>query len=103
MKRLFGFLVLVSYLLFACNKPQVENLALGETLEFITVSKQDQFYKAVQSTVKILALSMEGGATGTGTYFKYKGQTFVITAAHVVEDSVLVNGSFLGSYYSSHA
>ena len=58
MKRLFGFLVLVSYLLFACNKPQVENLALGETLEFITVSKQDQFYKAVQSTVKILALSM---------------------------------------------
>jgi len=90
MKRLFGFLVLISFLIFGCNRPQMENLSIGETMEFITASKQQQFYKAVQSTTKILALSLEGGATGTGTYFKYKGKTFVITAAHVIEDSVLV-------------
>jgi len=90
MKRLFSFLVLISFLLFGCNKPQMENLSIGETIDFITVSKEQQFYKAVQSTVKILALSFNSGATGTGTLFKYKGQTFVITAAHVVEDSIMV-------------
>jgi S1-C subfamily serine protease len=90
MKRILGFLVLISFLIFGCNRPQMESLSIGESMEFITASKQQQFYKAVQSTVKILALSLEGGASGTGTYFNYKGQTFVITAAHVLEDSVLV-------------
>lgn len=90
MRRLFGFLVLISYLLFGCSKPQFADYQVGEAIDYVSVSTQQQYYKSVQSTVKILALSFEGGATGTGTYFKYKDYTFVITAAHVLEDSIMV-------------
>lgn len=90
MRRLFGFLVLLSFLIFGCSKPQFDEYQISEAMDYVSISTQQQYYKSIQSTVKIVALSLNGGASGTGTYFKYKGETFVITAAHVLEGSALV-------------
>jgi len=43
--------------------------------------------KSREATVEVASITPEGIAYGTGTLFKYKGHTVVITAAHVVGDT----------------
>tara|TARA_R110002072_G_scaffold295443_1_gene466424 strand:+ start:2563 stop:3270 length:708 start_codon:yes stop_codon:yes gene_type:complete len=84
MRYLFGGIL--SLLLIACQSTSFDVCAGGfETTETQVVKSTTRLAGDTRSaTVEVFSIRPQGVAFGTGTVFKYKGKTIVLTAAHVV-------------------
>lgn len=85
MKYLFwGFLSLLT----ACNTPNlgvcIDGPVPEKALVLKTISKAEN--NSRNAVVKVFSEREDGKGFGTGTVFKYRGETVVLTAAHVVGD-----------------
>ena len=84
MRYLFGGIL--SLLLIACQSPSFGVCSTDvKTSEAQVVNSTTRLANASrEATVMVYSLRPKGMASGTGTVFKYKGNTIVITAAHVL-------------------
>ncbi len=84
MRYLFGGIL--SLLLIACQSTSLDVCSGGfGTTEVQVVKSTTRLASDTRSaTVEVFSIRERGVAFGTGTVFKYKGRTIVLTAAHVV-------------------
>ena len=93
--------LIISFFLFmvGCSS-QSETLAIEkaeETLHYVSSMYSNAIQMSRDSSVKIVSFDIQGNKiTGSGAYLKFRGKHFILTAAHVVEDSqkaLIVHGS----------
>jgi len=84
MRYLFGGIL--SLLLIACQSTSFDVCSGGfETTEVQVVRSTTRLAGNTRNaTVEVFSVRPQGVAFGTGTVFKYKGKTIVLTAAHVI-------------------
>jgi len=84
MRYLFGGIL--SLLLIACQSTSLDVCSGGfGTTEVQVVKSTTRLASDTRgATVEVFSVREQGIAFGTGTVFKYKGKTIVLTAAHVV-------------------
>jgi len=73
-------------LLVACQTPNLGVCEVGQLTDKALVLKADSKAASMSrnAVVKVRSEGEDGVGVGTGTVFKYKGETIIITAAHVV-------------------
>ena len=81
---MFVFFLLLAALSGCAIKKDMSHLAQFHRQLHEMTEYQD---KSRSSTVRLLT----DKGLGTGTYVMYKGQTFIMTAAHVAEDSNMIS------------
>ena len=104
---------IMSFLALSCTQPSTEVCNTTEDAPTLQVVKTTTslIAKSRNATVRILSIGPDDNISiGTGTAFKYKGHTIVVTAAHVINGPPwLVGVESLGEstmaqvvYYDAH-
>jgi len=73
-----------------------ENIEYLEGIEYISIFKSPAEAQSRKAAVKVTSVDVYGNKIGgSGAYITHKGNHYIVTAAHVVEDSsrVLIRGS----------